>query len=191
MKKLSVFLLFTVLSVLSLSAKDRLFTTSLGITSGYPFYGSREISDLNYSLYDKGNKVIIGGLGVINLNLIDQFSFFTDAEILADFNWVDRDFYNHLDYDFSLGFKIYPGLGGINTGMAYCLGSRVDFKKIEDRRKTINQPWGNGFKLFLEYNFAHNSKWIHLPVIGISWRFMPRGYEIFDNIITAYLLINF
>ena len=149
MKKLlcSLVLLFTIFT--GLIAKEGLVSFTAGITSGIPFYGSDSMPELAEKV-DTDYRVIIGTFANINLNVIKQISFFTGADLLADFNWQGKQHKNHLHIDFPLGFKI-----------------------------------------LLEYNFAHEGKSKYLPTIGGSWNLMPRGNNSYDNIITFYLAENF
>ena len=191
MKKLlcSLVLLFTIFT--GLIAKEGLVSFTAGITSGIPFYGSDSMHELAEKV-DTDYRVIIGTFANINLNVIKQISFFTGADLLADFNWQGKQHKNHLHIDFPLGFKIYPGLGGLNIGLAYTLGFRSDFLKAASNNKSNSiASWGNGFKILLEYNFAHEGKSKYLPTIGGSWNLMPRGNNSYDNIITFYLAENF
>lgn len=191
MKKLlcSLVLLFSVLT--GLIAKEGLISFNAGLSSGIPFYGSDALPEAAEKI-DTQYRVIIGTFANININVIKQVSFFTGADLLADFNWQDKYYRNHLHMDFPLGFKIYPGLGGLDLGLAYTLGFRSDFLKSQSKGKSSNiASWGNGFKILIEYNFAHTGNSKYLPTIGCNWNLMPRGNNAYDNIITFYLAENF
>ncbi len=190
MKKL-LLIIFT-LSFFQILTAENLVTASAGLLTGYPFYGSKEIKQHNELLTDS-NRILIGTLEAINLNIVEQAAFFLGADVLCDFNWKKSHFSNHVSVDFPLGVKIYPDLGGFAVGLAYCVGVRTSFTKKSDEKMDIGfSSWGNGIKLLMEYNFSHtDSKYKYIPTLGLYWKFMPRGNNSYDNHICAYLQQNF
>lgn len=187
MKKIfcSLFISFCLFGMLF--ANENLFSFTVGLSSGMPFYGedSEEID------FETKNRAIVGTYGTVNLNIIKQVTFYTGADLLADFNWESKDYFHHLHVGFPLGVKIYPGLAGFNLGLAYTLGFRNDVYRVEDIKDNYLSPWGNGFKLTMEYDFAHDGSSNYLPTIGISWNIMPRGNYNYDNLLVFYIGENF
>lgn len=187
----SMCLAIFMLCVTNIFAEERLITFSAGISTGIPFYGSESVSEMKDN-FDNDARVIIGTLASININPIEQFTFFIGANTLGDFSWKGEQHLNFLHTDFPVGAKVYPGLGGLNLGLAYTLGFRADFIKTEYSGH-INrvEAWGNGFRFHLEYNFAHSGQSQYLPSIGLAWNLMPRGNSNYDNIIMLYVMANF
>lgn len=190
MKKLLCSLLVTV-SILGFTfAKENLISFSAGLSSGFPIYGNNSVPE-TITKINTDHRVIIGSLATVNVNVIKQITFFGGGDILADFNWKDNNYANHLHISFPLGIKIYPGLGGLNFGLSYNLGFRSDFSKTTTAKHSNIASWGNGFKFLFEYDFAHDGNSKYLPSIGCSWNLMPRGNYSYDNLIVFYLAENF
>ena len=175
----------------SLSASERLFSVSAGLTSGVPIYGTNSVASTGSEI-EKGNRVILGSLLSLNLNPLKQVTFYLGNDILWDITWNANDKSSKLHVSFPLGIKVYPGLGGLNVGLAYTLGFRADNIKVESIGEyNETSPWGNGFKFQVEYNFAHDGKSRYLPSIGGYWNLMPRGHESYDNLIVLDIAANF
>lgn len=188
MKKITA-LLISFLFIFTLSAEENFFTISVGLSSGVPFYGSEDLSDKIKSFEDKNNRSIIGVNGTLNLNVSEPITFFFGTDFISDFNWLGNTKLNVFTFDLSTGIKVYPNLEGFNIGIAYCLGYRTDYFGNANLDRTAS-PWGNGYKISMEYNFHHENNTRFLPSIGISWKKMPRGNKKYDNFITAYCLLN-
>ena len=191
MKKIAALILCATLSFSALCAKENLFSFSAGLSSGFPIYGSNSVLSTGSEI-ENGNRVIIGTNLSANLNIVKQVSFFIGNDILWDLTWSPSEKSNKMHVTFPLGLKVYPGLGGLNLGLAYTLGFRSDninTKKLKD--KNVMSPWGNGFKFSMEYNFAHEGKSRFLPSIGGYWNCMPRGNNSYDNLIVLYVAANF
>lgn len=105
--------------------------------------------------------------------------------LLADFKFMDERHYNSLDYNFYGGIRGYPGLGGLRLGVDYNLGRRTDFIDIPSINGVKSTAWGNGFRFLLEYDFRHEKTGL-LPMIGGSWRYLPRGGNTSDHILSVY-----
>ncbi len=176
----------------SVFAYQSFFGASLGLMSGIPFYGTSEVRDCNNDVSDQ-SRIIIGALADIHFNVSDNATFFLGSDLLCDFIWHGSEAHaNHLNYDFSLGLKVFPNLAGFCAGLAYVLGARTDF--VETPLYTANgstSAWGNGIKLLAEYNFAHDGKSRYYPTLGMFWKILPRGNNDFDNMICAYIMANF
>ena len=191
MKKFLSILIISLIACSALSATERLFSFSAGLTSGVPIYGTNSVASTGSEI-EKGNRVILGSLLSVNLNLIKQVSFYLGNDTLWDITWNASEKSSKLHVSFPLGIKVYPGLGGLNVGLAYTLGFRADNIKVDEAGE-FNEisPWGNGFKFQLEYNFAHEGKSQYYPSIGGYWNLMPRGNDSYDNLIVLYISANF
>lgn len=191
MKKLAVFILAATLACSALSAKEGLFSGSAGLSSGLPVYGSNSVVSTGSEI-DKGNRVILGSTVALNLNVLKQITFYLGNDLVWDITWNASDKSSKLHVSFPLGIKVYPGIGGLNVGLAYTLGFRADNIK-NSTIGTYNDitAWGNGFKFQVEYNFAHEGKSKYFPSIGTYWNLMPRGNNSYDNLIVLYISANF
>lgn len=190
MKKINLFILLSVFLSFHAYSQEDFCTMTAGISSGIPVYGQANLSQTSRTI-DTDKRVIIGTFFNVNLNIIKQVTFFFGADLLSDLNWSDDTYKHFLHTGFPVGLKIYPGLGGLDLGLAYEFGFRADFLKTSSGIKTKkSQAWGNGFKLFLEYDFSRNNKIKYLPIIGSSWTFMPRGNYSYDNLLTFYIAAN-
>ena len=174
-------------------AKQPLFSGSVGLSTGFPVYGSEQIKQVNdYYFNNDGNRIIVGTTARLELNAINPFALFVDADLNMDFNFSDQQFFHMMDLAFTGGMKFYPGLGGFAFGIGYSIGTRFNYTNdIIAQNYVGKNDWGNGFKLFLEYNFSYNSSYRFLPTLGVSWRLMPRGNNFYDNIFSFYLMMNF
>ena len=191
MKKYLSFVLLILLTLPALSAKEKLFSISAGLSSGVPIYGNNSVVSTGSEI-QKGNRVILGTLFAVNLNVINQVSFYLGNDTLWDITWNAAENSSKLHVNFPLGIKVYPGLGGLNLGLAYTLGFRLDNIKTDALGEyNATTPWGNGFKFQMEYNFAHDGKSQYLPSIGGYWNLMPRGNNSYDNLIVLYIAANF
>ena len=191
MKKYLSFIFIILFTCTALSAKDRLFTFSAGLSSGVPIYGNNSIVSTGSEI-EKANRIIFGVNGAINLNLIKQASFYLGNDNIWDITWNAAEKSSKLHVSFPLGIKIYPGLGGLNVGLAYTLGFRADsINSVKAGEHNGSTDWGNGFKLQAEYNFAHEGSSRFLPSIGGYWNLMPRGNDSYDNLIVMYIAANF
>ena len=178
MKKSFVFC-FILLIFSSCFAKEKLINYAFGLSTGIPIYESSDLKHINNYFYNNGTRIIIGTNARVEFNILENFSLFADSDLLCDFNFNFEEHFNMLDLSFSGGIKIFPGLGGLATGIAYTLGKRYNFYDLTDETKAslenplVNNDWGNGFKIFVEYDFSYKTKRI-LPIVGINWKFMPR-----------------
>ena len=191
MKKLLSIIVISIITCTALSATERLFSFSAGLSSGVPIYGSNSAVSTGSEI-DKGNRMILGINGTVNINPIKQISFYFGNDTLWDITWSASESSNKIHVSFPLGIKVYPGLGGLNVGLAYTLGFRADIIKTDDAGEYNGiTGWGNGFKLQVEYNFAHEGKSRYYPSVGGYWNLMPRGHNSYDNLIVLYIAANF
>ena len=135
-------------------------------------------------------RIVIGSDVGFTLKLAEQLFFVCDFETCSDFGWNSSYHSNSLDYAFAGGFQYYPGWGNLSFILAYALGARADFVKLSDEYSEIRKTkWGNGFKLAVEYDFFPGGGFV--PAAGVSYRLMPRGYDVYDNIICIYIRFAF
>ncbi len=191
MKKKLLVLFITFFIAMSLSAEEELFSLSAGISSGIPLYGAG--SSTRYDKALPGNtRAIFGTVVSVNLNLIKQITLFAGNDNVFDLCWNSTEYVHKMHFSFPLGIKIYPGLGGLDIGLAYTLGFRFDYTNTtEFSEKKEFTSWGNGLKVLVEYNFAHEGKSKYYPTIGGYWNLMPRGNNSFDNLLVLYIAANF
>ena len=191
MKKIPALLLTALLLGSSIFAKEGLLSFSAGISSGLPVYGANSVLSTGTEI-PNGNRMIIGGLASANLNILSQISFYLGNDLLWDITWNSAEKSSKLHVSFPLGIKIFPGVGGLNFGIAYTLGFRVDNIKTSSVGEYNDISfWGNGFKLHVEYDFAHDGKSKYYPSVGTYWNLMPRGNNSWDNLIVLYIAANF
>ena len=191
MKKIITLITTAFFACTLLSASERLFSFSAGLSSGVPIYGANSVISTGSEI-EKGNRIILGSTVSANLNPIRQVSFYVGNDTLWDFTWNASEKSSKVHLSFPLGIKIYPGLGGLNFGLAYTLGLRFDNIKTDSTGDyNDSTPWGNGFKFQVEYNFAHEGSSRYLPSIGGYWNLMPRGNSSYDNLIVLYVAANF
>ena len=182
---------------------------SAGLSTGHVFYGASYADALSVSesesesslqekivkypmTIDGGYEILIGATAGIDFNLSEYFSLYADLDLLADFIWLEKDHSNHLDYSGSAGIRFYPYFGGLSVSAGYLLGCRADFIKTGGLSEYKGlSSFGNGLKFSLEYNFARDFEYRFLPTIGASWRWIPRGNNFNDNVLSAYVKINF
>ncbi len=191
MKKIAAIVIASIFLSSLINAKERLFSFSTALSSGVPVYGTNSVVSTGSEI-EKGNRVILGVNTAVNINPIEQATFYIGNDILWDYTWNASEQSSKTHISIPLGIKIYPGLGGLNAGLAYTLGVRIDNIKT-DKAGSYNgsTPWGNGFKFQVEYNFAHDGSSRYLPSIGGYWNLMPRGNNSYDNLIVLYVAANF
>ena len=191
MKKHLSFIFIILFACSTLSAKERLISFSAGLSSGVPIYGANSVVSTGSEIA-KGNRIILGTNVSANLNPISQVSFYLGNDIIWDFTWNSSEKSSKVHLSIPLGIKVYPGLGGLNLGLAYTLGLRFDNIKTDSMGEyNESPPWGNGFKFQVEYNFAHEGSSRYLPSVGGYWNLMPRGNSSYDNLIVLYVAANF
>ena len=178
MRKFLSILIISLIACSALSAAENLFSFSAGLSSGVPFYGS--------------NSAISTGSEIEKVNPIKHASLYIGNDNVWDITWSAQEKSSKLHVSFPVGIKVYPGLGGLNAGLAYTLGFRNDIINTNAAGEyNGTTPWGNGFKFQLEYNFAHEGSSRYLPSIGGYWNLMPRGNDSYDNLIVLYISANF
>ena len=86
MKRIIAFTLTALLICTTLCAEENLFSFSAGLSSGFPVYGKESVASTGTEI-EKGNRVILGIMGAVNLNPLPQVSFFLGNDILWDLTW--------------------------------------------------------------------------------------------------------
>ena len=130
MKKHLSFIFIILFACSTLSAKERLISFSAGLSSGVPIYGANSVVSTGSEI-SKGNRIILGTNVSANLNPISQVSFYLGNDIIWDFTWNSSEKSSKVHLSIPLGIKVYPGLGGLNLGLAYTLGLRFDNIKTD------------------------------------------------------------
>lgn len=175
MKKLCIVCAALLLSSVSLFAAERRpVGYEFGIGSGFIFYGSDDVRDENSS-FDASNQIILATNASALFPLADSVFFAAGADSTFDFRWRGGDHLNRWDYAGLVGFRVYPGLAGLICSVEYALGRRTDFTNFDDKDEVVDSTsWGNGFKLGVSYDFTGGNG-TFAPILGASWRHMPRG----------------
>lgn len=137
------------------------------------------------SYFDTLHCVVLEVDGTMEFILHPSIRIAAGSILLADFKFKDGNYYNSLDYNFYGGVRIYPGLGGLRLGVDYNLGRRTDFIDISPVNEVKSTAWGNGFRFLLEYDFRYTKTGL-LPMLGGSWRYVPRGGNIADHTLSIY-----
>ena len=192
-KKILVFIALIAVSFSGFAEADRILRFDAGVCSGYPFYGDQQISESN-DTFNNGvyNRFFIGPVINLSFKISKPFKFVLGADTLFDLVWNGSLYNNHFDYACYGGVKFYPGLKGFNAGVYYAGGQRLDYCNQSDVAPLFNATsWGNGFRISLEYDFLYESSSEVMPVLGVYYRFMPRGYYTYDNILAFYIMLAY
>ena len=141
-------------------------------------------------------KILIGANADATFGITEPLQLITGADLFCDFNYKDKYYYNTFDYSFYAGIRIFPNLQGLNFSVSYALGCRTDYLKYVNEEEDFIRgysfaKWGNGFRLSAEYIFLLDSETKFKPFMGFYYRYIPRGNNLFDNILTAYVGVRF
>ncbi|MGN0740203.1 MAG: hypothetical protein ACI4LX_08555 [Treponema sp.] len=191
MKKKILILLFSILPFFCFAKERNFFGFQFGIGGTIPLYADKAVWDNHSKMSDENfARFIIGGDVGFTLKLAKPLFLVFDFESCADFSWNSDYYSNSLDYAFSAGFQFYPNTQNLSVSIFYSIGTRTDFVKLPERFEQIERTkWGNGFKIAVEYDFISGGGVI--PVLGAYYRFMPRGYDKYDNILSIYFRLAF
>ena len=184
MKKRACLFLLLVFGSVSLFAAT--IGYEFGIGSGYVFYGSEGTRDRNKLLSDSNQVLLNVNTGAL-YRIAPQVYFCFGVDSMLDMRWSGGEHIHLIDYAALAGFHIYPGFAGLVGTVEYAFGRRTDVITLDnaDDEESHSTAWGNGFRFSLAYDFSHNGVgWA--PVIGASWRHMPRG-DSNDDIIAVFL----
>lgn len=195
MKKQLFFILSLVLLTASVFARETKERKVLGfqfaLGADIPVYGEKnQWNNHDKMTKDKYARIILGGDVGFTLKLADPLFCVFDFETCSDFAFKDNYNCNCIDYAFCFGFQFYPGWSNLSFIISYALGYRTDFIHLSDNYAEIKKTkWGHGFKIAAEYDFIKGGGII--PAAGLSYRFMPRGYDEYDNIFSVYFRLAF
>ena len=178
------------LCLLSLLALPAAFASAFGwefgIGSGYVHYGDSDVRSRNRMISDSNQVLLHLSTGTL-IQIAPQLFFCLGVDSMTDFRWKGSDHINMVDYAGVMGFHFYPGLAGLLFDAEYALGRRTDIVALNnaDDDEIHSTRWGNGFKFGVAYDFSHAGLGL-APVVGASWRHMPRG-DSSDDIIAVFL----
>ena len=202
MQKKSIFIIFIIFFLVApCSARSKYFDLGIALSSGYNFHTDGDLAKEHTLYNDSDAKRILAGLNAdATIHITEPLSFFAGADSFADFNFKDDYYYHTIDFAFYAGIKIFPGFHGFNCSISYALGSRMDFvniitttneEEIQPLKGSEMTSWGNGFRITAEYDFLYDTDSNICPFAGFCYRFMPRGNNNYDNILTAYVGLRF
>lgn len=191
MKRLCTFLLFVFLCYYGFSSSNP-FGILWDVGTSAILYGDSDVNSLNKTLANESyTRVIVSGDLGTSISLDERLQFVLGGTTVMDSHINGKQNVIYLDYAFFGGVKVYPNLGGLNIGLEYVTGRRTDFFHLADLNinEISSTMWGNGFRFATQYDFSYHTKTIG-PVIGMSWRRMPRGGSS-DNIFSFYFSLAF
>lgn len=151
------------------------------------FYGDPAVKECNANLkkQDYVNLVLTGEYGA-SVKLDEKIDFVGFLYLTLDGMSKKTSSILRLDYGLSGGVRLKPGLGGIALGCEYCTGQRADVDALgEGKAEWSTTQWGNGYRFMFEYDFSTLLTGI-APVIGMSFRSVPRGNNCRDGNLAFY-----
>lgn len=151
------------------------------------FYGDPAIKDMNENLkrQDYKSLVITGEYG-LSAQLDNRIDFVLLGYLTLDNLSNGNSSFLRLDYGITGGARLRPGLGGVSLGCEYCWGQRADINSlVSGTTDSSTTQWGNGYRFLFEYDFSSLLDGI-APVLGISYRTMPRGNNYRDGNLAFY-----
>jgi len=166
--------------------KGNLFGFSCSVGTASIIYGKDDVPSMDSSL----SRFVVETDLSLGARLDEKVRFNLGSVILCDLNIYEGNHSNLIDYGFYAGMKIYPGLAGLALGMDYMLGRRTDFVELGNENDGISSTaWGNGFRFLLEYDFLAGRNGV-APILGFSWRRMPRTSST-DNILSIFFRLSY
>lgn len=151
------------------------------------FYGDPAVQELNEELkqQDYINLVLTGEYGA-RVQLDEKIDFVGFIYLTLDNFSKQTSAILRLDYGISGGVRLKPGLGGITLGCEYCTGQRADVNALDEGMADWSTTqWGNGYRFMFEYDFSSLITGI-APVIGVSFKSVPRGNNHSDGNLAFY-----
>lgn len=151
------------------------------------FYGDPAVKELNDTLKKNDYKslVLTGEYGA-RFQLDSKIDFVLSGYLTFDSLGKQTKSILRLDYGVTGGVRLRPGLGGLALGCEYCTGQRADIDSLNSRRaQATTTQWGNGYRFRFEYDFSALFSGI-APVIGVSWKSVPRGNNCRDGNLAFY-----
>ena len=215
-KKRIFVLIFSLLVLSSIFASKSDFQFHWSIGTAAISYGDESKVLVNTLVNDDFTRMVLSGETGLSAKLDKTVRLVAGGNLVFDSFLKGSQSVFFLDYAIFGGIRVYPNLGGLNFGLEYNTGRRSNFynlsevleiratenEKLEDdtigdvlpEEKTPNYEnnstnWGNGFRLIAEYDFSYYTEGL-APVVGISYRRMPRG-GFADNFFSFYFRLAF
>lgn len=163
-----------------------------GIGTAAISYGDTETKEVVANLLaDDFTRLILSSELGVSLKLDKAIRFIAGGNIVYDSFLKGSQSAFYLDYAFFGGLRVYPGLGGFNLGLEYNTGRRANIYNLSDYSvsESYSTNWGNGFRFVAEYDFSYYTEGL-APVVGFSYRRMPRG-GFADNFFTFYFRLAY
>ncbi|MGP1587922.1 MAG: hypothetical protein ACTTHG_06215 [Treponemataceae bacterium] len=166
--------------------KFHFFGLKMGMGTSIVFYEDTAILNLTGTdfLRESSTRFILNSEleGVFFLN--DYLSIDSGAMLWFDYFKNRGNSMFLLNYDFFIGFRIYPMLKGFCFGIDYITGSYNNFLQYSTAKTNSQGNWSNGFRIIAEYNFMENRiGWT--PAVGAYWQNM-RCIGGYNNILALY-----
>ena len=184
---LSLFLIFTFNGF----ANESKVNFHWGIGTAGISYGDDSTKELvdSFTNNEFSRMILSGELG-FSIKLDKSIRFVTGGNVSYDLFIKNSQNASFLDYAFFGGLRVYPNLDGFNVGLEYNIGQRANFYNLEDFEDMSDLTnWGNGFRFVAEYDFSYYTEGL-APVIGLSYRRMPRG-GFADNFFSFYFRLTY
>lgn len=185
MKKLTAVLVFLLVSGIVTANEYTHPFWSLGTSA--LFYGDPAVKEQNETLKKQDYKSLIltGEFGG-RFQLDDKVDFVLSAYLTFDSLGKQTKSILRLDYGVTGGVNLRPGLGGLSIGCEYCTGQRADIDHLDSGTADATATqWGNGYRFRFEYDFSALFNGI-APVLGVSWKSIPRGNNCRDGNLAFY-----
>ena len=172
-------------------ANDSKVNFHWGIGTAGILYGDDSTKELTKTLTnDEFSRMILSGELGFSIKLDKSIRFVTGGNVSYDLFMKNSQNASFLDYAFFGGLRVYPNLGGFNVGLEYNIGQRANFYNLVDYEATSGLTnWGNGFRFVTEFDFSYYTEGL-APVIGLSYRRMPRG-GFADNFFSFYFRLTY
>ena len=154
-------------------------------------YGDDSTKELTKTLTrnDFSRLILSGEIGY-SIKLDKSIRFIAGGNLVYDCLMKNSQNASFLDYAFFGGLRVYPNLGGFNVGLEYNIGQRANFYNLVDYEATSGLTnWGNGFRFVTEFDFSYYTEGL-APVVGLSYRRMPRG-GFADNFFSFYFRLSY
>lgn len=185
MKKLTA--VFVILCICGIAAASEYIHPFWSIGTSAMFYGDPAIKEQNESLKRQDYKsLVLNGEYGARFQLDDKVDFVMSAYLTLDSLGKSSQSILRLDYGVTGGVRLRPGLGGISLGCEYCTGQRADIDDLNSGKADgSTTQWGNGYRFRFEYDFSAFFNGI-APVLGVSWKSVPRGNNCRDGNLAFY-----
>lgn len=203
-RKIIVLSIFLFLLFGSVHAEySRWLTGQLSLGTSAIIYGDEDFRTFNKSLLASDYKRFVFTVDVSGGIVLDDHVRLQLGSILNYDSFITKSFNSiYLDYNFYTGIRVYPALSGFNFGIDYVVGRRSNIFKLPEVEVEeaealtpsaqdfgVHTSWGNGFRFSAEYDFKYDTTGF-APIIGVSWRCMPRGTT-HDNVLSVFFKILF